>query len=1182
MKASTRSKGLQMATSTVFRWLTGWLLTILIFAFGPFDSLHAQHVPSKQRGDANFRQKSNIDGNNVRTTVWNFGFTGSLGGPDEFQYEFPKNSRRTYINLAAIWLAGEVVDERGNTIQIVDFPTFRQSPTGRSWNLEPVPGYQNPNVRSIARSDDPRTWPPASQGGWRDKRDDDVDPGWIGSWNGFFGKNVFNADQELFYKASDDLYTRFNYIPDETDPTRGGLGLIMDVRGMAWSQVLIADVIFFIHDILNDGTKRIPKSSFLIWLADLVGGDSQDDFPFVDLQTSIAFLTDADRRGTEVFGTDPVGLGSVKYIETPGNAVDGIDNDGDADFHPELIAEIAGDPAVRVPIFTAADFQPRFIRPGDKMVLIDSTTFERRIIAYPEGGGSVVSLGRRYVLPPEGLQVVEDTTANSLDDNFNGLIDERLTLHLERFDEVTGTVRPVRFINYLSFAIGDTIKRGFIVPGKAAEWNYQNVAPMIDESPDDGFDNDRDWIALQDDVGLDGVPDTGDRGEGDGRPTSGAGTDFPGEPNIDKTDVSEVDVIGLTSAQQDPAFNINFNTVADDFIWRKFMVPGKFFLPRRVGEFDTYVSSAFFPIDPGQRQRMAISVAMADGGLTLNDDLRAAVRKQEQARVAYTSDYQFAQAPLQPTLTVVPGDKKVTLYWDDVAEASVDRFIERLGGDGRDFEGYRIYRATDPAFLDAKVITGADGIPLLNRPIAQFDKKNGISGFHPVDIRGVKFDLGTDTGLQHTYVDTPLVNGQRYFYAVTAYDFGYAIGNIAPTETSIKVDVDPQGNVTTGTNVAVVRPRAPVAGYLPAEVTAISHARGGSTGQVGFRIVDPRAVKDGHQYEITFEDTLIRRTTGNILTTKNFSLRDLTAGQVLINKSKNFNAGNENPVIDGFQLSFVNEERVQLNQVRSGWNKTEVYPYQFSPTQFLTVSGEQRPNDYMLVIGEVGTAVSKDTTILFFRLPSKQVNFKVLNMATGDPVTFAFAEVHGGDGRFSIDPRSANNADTIFLLEPNASGRLVYTWQILLNLAANRRNPEPGDTLRIFLRKPFLSSDAYTFTIRGEGESSELAQDQLNNIRVVPNPYVAAASWEPQNLFSSGRGPRELHFINLPRQCTIRIFNVSGTLVAKIDHESTLDNGTAIWNLLSKDNLSISYGVYVFHVNAPGIGEKTGTFAVIK
>ncbi|NIR47595.1 hypothetical protein GWO43_06120, partial [candidate division KSB1 bacterium] len=720
---------------------TNLLLTAIAFfiavvvSFGESFAQISEHEPSDNRGNPNFRRKSNIDGNNVRATVFNFGFSGRTAArPDEIPYEWPKNTDRIYVALVAIWKAGEVVDENGDVLPIVDFPTFRESPSGSSWNLEPVPGFLNPDANSVARSDDPNTWPTAAQGGWRDKRDDPVDPGWIGSWNGFFGKNVFNADQEMFYRTSDDLYTRFDYIPDETDPSRGGLGLLMDVRALAWTQVLINDVVFYIHDILNDGTKRIPKASFLIWLADIVGNDAQDDEPFVDLQSSIAFLTDADRVGDEAFGSDPVGLASIKFLETPGNEVDGIDNDGDADFHLELVARIQGDPDVRVPLFTAEDFESRFLSPGDKIVLIDSLTFERRIIEYPEGGGTVTTLGRTIQLPAEGIRVEEDTLANLIDDDLDGLIDERLTLHLERFDEITGTVRPVRFINYLSFVVGDTLKRGFVFPGKATPQSLETLAPMIDESRDDGFDNDNDWNALRDDVGLDGVEGSGDPGDGDGMATSGSGTDFPGEPNIDKTDVSETDLIGLTSAVQDPAGGINFSTIADRTVWTKFMTPGRFFLPRPTGEYDTYVSSGFFPIEPGQRQRMAVSVAMAGGGISKTADLQSAVNKQNQARTAFESDYQFAQAPLQVTVNAVPGDGRVTLYWDDVAESSEDRFIRRLGGQFRDFEGYRIYRATDAAFLDALKITDAQGIPTLLRPIAQFDLKDGIRGLHPVDI----------------------------------------------------------------------------------------------------------------------------------------------------------------------------------------------------------------------------------------------------------------------------------------------------------------------------------------------------------------------------------------------------------------------------------------------------------------
>jgi hypothetical protein len=36
------------------------------------------------------------------------------------------------------------------------------------------------------------------------------------------------------------------------------------------------------------------------------------------------------------------------------------------------------------------------------------------------------------------------------------------------------------------------------------------------------------------------------------------------------------------------------------------------------------------------------------------------------------------------------------------------------------------------------------------------------------------------------------------------------------------------------------------------------------------------------------------------------------------------------------------------------------------------------------------------------------------------------------------------------------------------------------------------------------------------------------------------------------------------------------------WDMLSKDGNEIAYGIYLYHVEAPGIGEKLGRFAVIK
>ena len=136
--------------------------------------------------------------------------------------------------------------------------------------------------------------------------------------------------------------------------------------------------------------------------------------------------------------------------------------------------------------------------------------------------------------------------------------------------------------------------------------------------------------------------------------------------------------------------------------------------------------------------------------------------------------------------------------------------------------------------------------------------------------------------------------------------------------------------------------------------------------------------------------------------------------------------------------------------------------------------------------------------------------------------------------------------------------------------------------MTVVLSKIFSKRDVFEFTTTALKVDNELAKDQLSLIKVVPNPYVAAATWEERNYYTSGRGPRSIHFIHLPKKCTIRVYNVSGELVRSIEHESSVNDGTAEWDLLTRDNLAASYGVYVFHVDAPGLGEFIGKFAVIK
>jgi hypothetical protein len=148
----------------------------------------------------------------------------------------------------------------------------------------------------------------------------------------------------------------------------------------------------------------------------------------------------------------------------------------------------------------------------------------------------------------------------------------------------------------------------------------------------------------------------------------------------------------------------------------------------------------------------------------------------------------------------------------------------------------------------------------------------------------------------------------------------------------------------------------------------------------------------------------------------------------------------------------------------------------------------------------------------------------------------------------------------------------------------NGEFPGEGDTYLLASLKPFSPRDTYAFSTVAAAVDAESAESQLDRIRVVPNPYVAAASWErplPRTI-TSGRGERRVDFIHLPRGARVRVFNVRGALVWEGLHDSAIDDGTLSWNLRSRENLEVAYGVYFYHVEAPEVGSKTGKLALIK
>ena len=740
---------------------------------------------------------------------------------------------------------------------------------GKFWGFEPKAGYFNESKSgpAVALFTDPTTWP----GQWPDRMNDAVDPGWPGQWNGYFGKGISNATEETYFAMDDQYdtefnslaYSRYEFHPDSTNLSRNGMGLEMKVRALQWKQFLAQDCIFWLYEIHNEGTTNYNKTTFGMLVGTYVGVTGEDggpqeyddDWSFFDANLDITYTGDfPDDNSRNPLWIGPVGMVGYAFLESPGNPFDGIDNDNDADDN-NVFTEAA--------YFTESDFDSVSIETGSQVVLINDQYERERVTIHSDT--TVVSLGHRFHLIPGVTKLVEGNilldskrrefpnpnVLDGIDNDLDGIIDENYLLHYRqrRTDPLTHEVlidklRPLRFVNYLT--------------GRGTN------DKMIDERRDDEIDNNEDWNDKFDDVGLDGIAGSGDYGEGDGMPTSGAAFGLPGEPHIDVTDVRESDQIGLTSFDYFSNSAAPSDILENDETWWNRVAPGRFDVPASIvnnepvqGEDgDFFYASGYFPLLSGQTERLSLALVYGGGRGGRKKDLQDLLKNRKTVQKIYNSNYQFPKEPDTPTLSAEVGDGKVVLYWDRKAEKSFDPVLRRF-----DFEGYRLYKSTDPNFKDVFTVTDVEGNPTGYSALDQWDLVDGVSGIFSGSpdledaANGYSWNLGSETGLRHSYVDKDVENGRVYYYAISAYDTGDDSLDVFPAESPFLVTVLSDGTVTTGKNTVRVIPGTNTAGFTTNQKEGLLlHSRGPADGVVSVKIVDEKAVGD-REYLVDFFDS---------------------------------------------------------------------------------------------------------------------------------------------------------------------------------------------------------------------------------------------------------------------------------------------------------------------------------------
>ncbi len=166
---------------------------------------------------------------------------------------------------------------------------------------------------------------------------------------------------------------------------------------------------------------------------------------------------------------------------------------------------------------------------------------------------------------------------------------------------------------------------------------------------------------------------------------------------------------------------------------------------------------------------------------------------------------------------------------------------------------------------------------------------------------------------------------------------------------------------------------------------------------------------------------------------------------------------------------------------------------------------------------------------------------------------------------------------------------LLNGWQYLFSVTSFDKG-DPANNLES------LESSSITNMQRIIPGTTPVEEDNVE-IGVYPNPYYGNAIWD-----GNSERLRKIYFYNLPADCEITIYTLSGDVVKRIQHNSSSNGsdlkwfenyakdgkqqfagGEHAWDLITDQDQAIATGLYLFTVKNNKNGNiKTGKFLIIK
>lgn len=464
---------------------------------------------------------------------------------------------------------------------------------------------------------------------------------------------------------------------------------------------------------------------------------------------------------------------------------------------------------------------------------------------------------------------------------------------------------------------------------------------------------------------------------------------------------------------------------------------------------------------------------------------------------------------------------------------------------------------------------------------------------------------GSNSGMQYSYVDENLINGFTYYYSVRAYGINWqSILNTA--KDSIISKVPAYFETALSENVTPVVPRSEPNEYLAPQAYISSYAGKayGLSQKVSVSLDLPRAIKPstfkqvwgpvtkstgldsyGSFYPVLSYLTIDQDGDTVVPLTASPMLYDSLRGATLWLKTVKYTPGNYITIINDIA---VNNSGLAVKAIVPA----ATYP---EPAYAVVISSPDLRWSFRSGTFEIrwfdhnpenpASLSSPDTLwpqIWHVVDSAKNVVVKVPydSSALSNMQTSSW-NLGGTAG--ALGKRYIVNVSNMALKYMNICGVKVTfnnpgrTATGLNMIWANK--PVNGDIWRLYTTGATVPVEGeYQIITTSEYEFTTAVVD-FKKIKVVPNPYIARNIWELTN------DRNKLQFTNLPSKCTVKIYTLAGNLIKVLEHDDNngIDGGTCWWDpMLTMNQQQLSSGVYLYYVDAPGIGTHVGKFAVVR